>query len=219
MTNPPVEDAVARTLKLAAESYKASLMAFCPWISTYPGNNVIAEANITFHVARAFCTVLVGAHAFLEREFRQGGANNRVSLKLDAYLTSPDFAVLFEAKVLVDSTTTPEVLDDVDRANADAASQQLALHTGKQPAETRGLIVAECWKPNLRHWWTTGANGGDKLSKSTDRRQSAINKGWTFDSIEIGRFEHGSRAPAAGTTCFWLYAVGPSYPPRPEGAA
>ena len=202
-------------LELAARTYAASLTSFRPWITTYERNNVIAEANITFHVARAFCSVFTGGNAFLEREFRREDAGRNVSLKLDAYLTSLELALLFEAKVLVDSSTALGILDDVDRASADAAGQQLVLHVGQRPPETRGLIVAECWKPDLQSWWHTGEVGkrlGKRLSVSTDRRGIAAAGGWTFDAVQVGTFEHGSPAEGAGKTCWWLYAVGPSYP-------
>ena len=202
---------VESIINAAAVRYGTALAAFKPWISTYPRNNVIAERNISFYIAHEFCKTVQSGHAFMEREFRRQTEGTNASLKLDTYCTSPELAILVEVKVLVDIPYASSVAEDFDRVTEEVAQQQGELHVNEKPQATHGLVLAETWKRDAREWWAGKAPGKSFPGAATARLESARDSGWSFKEQLVGTIAHGSKAPAAGQECYWLYAITPPF--------
>ena len=194
---------VDELLESAAAAYAASLSRFRPWITSYPGNNRITEANLTFHLCQAFRNFDPSNDVWLEREFKCG----RASLKLDAYMASRRLAILFEAKCVTDSRPDLElVLKDIERLDNSVAEQQGPFDVGAPPSGAAGLLVAETWKKPVEQWWLRGV-GFPNIQSELERRAKLAAEGWIFGSNSVGHFNHGSASPAAGRECMWLYAT------------
>ena len=208
------EQTLRAAIEAAAVSYQGALQTFSPWpTASYRRNRVIKERNLSFHFARAF-TICVGQSvAFMEQQFVDPTQLTPRKQHLDVYVASPVIAVAMEAKTFFDTTEAPGVLLDFHRVTCGSAQQQRTRHPTLQPAEVRGLVLVETWKPIVRSWWNLGGRSPDAFrfdSVRTVELDSYRTAGWTFLELRIECFNHLNAPYDEQTnTCWWLCAYSP----------
>ncbi len=206
-------------LQSAAVAYKTSLHYFQPWGNISRKNNIIAERNISFHIARAFTNSMAHGIAFMERPFCTEGINN--TLFLDSYCFAPELAVLLEVKKFFDfPTEIDRVLKDLGRVSCGHANQHQKWHPQINPLDTRGLVVVECWKPPIIDWWMDPAspksiNAFPPTTQPIVKAKTGtiiqyVKNGWTFGKIYIGKFPvRINKRGRVYESCYWLYCYTP----------
>lgn len=216
---------ISTILDSAALSYGTSLLQLNPWGSE-SNNKVIAERNISFHIARSFTNCMACGVAFMELRFLRTSINGITltppkTCRLDVYCMSPEIAILLEVKTFFDRSEIDKggkgILDDMDRVDSKYPNQQQQRHPKTIPQDTRGLVVVESWKQHNRQWWLQPGNPIDLHGFTPLQTAKLIaykQAGWIFGSVFVGTFPVSlSKGRTRHDPCHWLYCYSPSPAP------
>lgn len=176
---------IDRTIKLAAERFKASLCYFYPAYN----NNGFNERNLTYQFAKEF-ERRDESCAFMEVPYHNPKFN-KYNKRIDCLVTDPNLAVFVESKRLYNSIKAAEMAKDVERLNRKNTNAILSkLSERGVPEHIYMLLLAETWQPSVVAWWC-----GEKTRITWNK--SLLPGDITRKSIKVS--EH------SGKSLYWLY--------------
>jgi hypothetical protein len=200
VNRPDVVPAVETVVTRAAETFEEMLQRYRPWYrpeyaEQHSGNT---ERNLSFQITLSFCAIY-GKLAFAAMEVPLRSKRNVYEDHLDAYLYSPQLAILLECKVHSGNESLEGVAADIERMAPAVLDQVRKRHQGPDPSEARetvAMVLVEAWgrDDSCLKWWRDEA-------ERAKRAHGKLPADCHFDGKKI--LETSARSDG---TLYWLYA-------------